>query len=172
MNKLHCSANVSALSKKYDNILMWSYYNQHKGICIEYSMEHYYDARQKDINGTAYNVFPVIYTNDFDRLLPFIKNPDGMQIQIDGNFVNLLAVLKTKAWQHENEWRFFNWTKNIKSKFIKIPVSKVYCGVTISNNFKKKVIRAAKSITCPVVQMELSRDEFGLVEGETLYDGK
>lgn len=172
MNKLHCSANVSALSKKYDNILMWSYYNQHKGICIEYDINCYYDDPKKDNNGTPYYVYPVIYTDDFDSLLPFLDKFDRAIAEIDGNVINLLAVLKTKAWQHENEWRFFNWTKNIKSKFIKIPVSKVYCGVTISNNFKKKVIRAAKSITCPVVQMELSRDEFGLVEGETLYDGK
>lgn len=171
--KIQKNLRVSCLSKEKNNFRMWSYYTNHEGVCIAYKTRNLFD-NPVEYNGIPFRPFPVVYTDDLKQLINFIdKNYQGMLI--DAQILRLILFLKCKLWEYEKEWRFVRYAKDTddnKEYYVPIPILTVYCGVKISDKYKNQVLEAAEEAGCTVVQMALSREAIGLVEGETLYKGK
>ena len=69
-----------------ENLHMWSYYaDEHKGFCVEYSLPKMIER--------GIHILPVVYTEEWeaDRSIP--------------DFKTQVALIKSKAWAHEKEWR-------------------------------------------------------------------
>ncbi|MBI1223207.1 MAG: DUF2971 domain-containing protein [Bacteroidetes bacterium] len=79
---------ILSLTSSVKNELMWSYYSNHAGFCLEY------DYYQFGLN--AHGPFPINYSDDFSP------------ISVNNNYTSVLymTTLKTKSWKHEKEWRF------------------------------------------------------------------
>lgn len=88
---------ICSLSKVYDSILMWSYYNKHQGICIGLDME----KTRKYLNRMM-GLFlgcpemEVVYRD-------VVNDPAPMNEPID--FLRYHFATKAKDWQHEQEVR-------------------------------------------------------------------
>ena len=88
---------VSCLSKKNDNLLMWSYYTNHSGICIGLNMEkvsQYIDSRCG---------FMVISEGMEVEYRDIIQKPDFFKDKKIYEHYQLCT--KAKAWEHEQEVR-------------------------------------------------------------------
>jgi hypothetical protein len=99
--------NVFCLSKKYDNILMWSHYaDEHKGFCIGFRIRIWKDSLTikckegyvKKILGD--NFLPLYHvTYDDNRPAPYNI------IKQDRNIIRDFIYTKGKCWEHEEEYR-------------------------------------------------------------------
>ena len=88
---------ICSLSKVYDSILMWSYYNKHQGICIGLDME----KTRKYLNRMMGHFLgcpemEVLYRD-------VVNDPAPMKEPID--FLRYHFATKAKEWQHEQEVR-------------------------------------------------------------------
>ena len=89
---------LCSLSKNYDSLLMWSYYNCHKGICIGIDMEKA-DKYLSRIWGSiilGYIKFEVQYKDIIEKPDFFKREQDLWSYQLS---------TKGKAWEHEQEVR-------------------------------------------------------------------
>lgn len=87
---------LCCLSKVYDSLLMWAYYNNHKGICIGLNT----DAVLKSCNTRCMcMLFPFAREVIYKELSPkpdyFKDHPSWMD----------MLVTKAKEWEHEQEVR-------------------------------------------------------------------
>lgn len=88
---------ICSLSKIYDSILMWSYYNKHQGICIGLDM----NKTRKYLNrmmGLFYGC-PELEVQYRD----VVKEP--YSIKDSNNYLCYHFATKAKDWQHEQEVR-------------------------------------------------------------------
>ena len=95
---LRNSAWVCSLSKIHDSLLMWSYYGNHKGVCVGLNME--------KVRKTLSRIFCKIYYGAIEmevQYLDVIDKPDHFRGAVD-TFRYQLST-KAKAWEHEQEVR-------------------------------------------------------------------
>jgi hypothetical protein len=104
---------MCCLSKEFNSILMWSYYNKHEGICIgvdaekvEASIRHQWPEERQELFFTP--CFEVEYCR-------FIEKPDIIKLYQQGMILNW-AKIKAPEWQHEREVRMF--AKLFTDKFL------------------------------------------------------
>lgn len=96
--RTHEEAWICSLSKVYDSILMWSYYNKHKGICIGLNM----DKTQKYLSKMLGSV--MIGCEEVEvQYEDIVKKPDYFRDAKD--FFHYQLSTKAKAWEHEQEIR-------------------------------------------------------------------
>lgn len=171
---------ICCLSKIYDSLLMWSYYNQHTGVCIGLNMEKVKRYLQTGYYGmmVSTQARDVKYTN-------IINKPDYYHAH--GDFFTYQVFTKAKAWEHEQEMRLFifkpspifmallphqqdknklDW-KEVRA-FIKIGpecFDSVYLGVNISNTDRERIIRLANKVNpeIKVYQMIPDTTSFNLI---------
>ena len=90
---------LCCLSKVFDSLLMWAYYNNHRGVCIGLNMEKvakYFDASLGQIvDKYAHEV----------QYRDIIEKPDYFQNEKD--FFHYQMCTKAKVWEHEQEARMF-----------------------------------------------------------------
>lgn len=88
---------ICSLSKVYDSLLMWSYYNKHQGICIGLDME----KTRKYLNHMRglFHGCPELEVQYRD----VVKEPCSTKGPND--FLCNLFATKSKEWQHEQEVR-------------------------------------------------------------------
>lgn len=92
------SAWICSLSKIHDSLLMWSYYGNHKGVCIGLDME--------KTNKYLSKIFCSIYMGAFEMEVQYrdmIEKPDYFHDAKD--FFRYQLSTKAKAWEHEQEVR-------------------------------------------------------------------
>lgn len=89
---------ICSLSKVYDSLLMWSYYNAHKGICIGIDM----DKADKYLS-RIYGPIMYGYTKLEVQYKDIIDKPDYFQDKKD--FIRYQLCTKAKDWEHEQEVR-------------------------------------------------------------------
>lgn len=79
---------IYCLTESPDNLLMWSYYSNHKGFAIEFD----------------YNAFPFKFHGPFQMNYRDTFTPISIA---KGGWICALyqSTLKAKDWTHENEWR-------------------------------------------------------------------
>lgn len=94
-------AYICSLSKEPDSLLMWSYYNQHKGVCIGLDMEktRKYLSRMTGLF-VGCQEWEVQYKDIVEKPNYFRNLQDFFQYQM---------TTKAKAWEHEQEVRLFSY---------------------------------------------------------------
>lgn len=80
---------VFSMTGNPNNILMWSYYTNHQGFCVEFDLTKF--------PFTFYGPFPVNYQD----------KPEPISIKEVGKDIAILYQTNVKyaEWRHENEWR-------------------------------------------------------------------
>lgn len=184
MENLRNSTWICCLSKVYNSLLMWAYYNNHKGICIGLDKE----ALLKSCNYKYFGLmFPFAEEVKYKDMLP---KPDYFKDH--PSWIDLLTT-KAKAWEHEQEVRLITkdpaWVhagqdipkelyddEVVDGKEIRhYPLlaadcfESVYMGVNILPRNKDGVIKAAKKLNpkIKIYQMTLDPETFGL-KGELI----
>ena len=171
---------ICSLSKNYDSLLMWSYYNCHKGICIGIDMEKA-DKYLSRIWGSiilGYLKFEVQYKDIIEKPDFFKRKEDLWSYQLS---------TKAKAWEHEQEVRLvivdpsrifphyvpkeFQEKEIIDYKEIRfVPklsgecYDSIYLGVNIDDEMRNKIINAAKNLNpdIKIYQMKADANAFKL----------
>lgn len=171
---------LCSLSKNYDSLLMWSYYNCHKGICIGIDMDKAHEDLSRIWGGIflGYIKFEVQYKNIIEKPDFFKREQDLWSYQLS---------TKAKAWEHEQEVRLvidnpsrtfphylpseFENKEKVDYKEIRfIPklcgdcYDSVYLGVNIDDEKRNKIIEAAKNLnpSIKIYQMKVDADAFKL----------
>jgi len=102
-------AYICSLSKEYDSLLMWSYYNQHKGVCIGLDME-----KTRKYLSRMMGLF--VGCQEWDvQYKDVVEKPDYFRDLQD--FFHYQMTTKAKAWKHEQEVRLFAyepWSKHMR----------------------------------------------------------
>lgn len=180
MENLRKSTWICCLSKVYDSLLMWSYYNSHKGICIGLNK----DATIKSC-----------YHGYVGLLLPFAAEVKYKDIHQKPDYFKSdawasLLTIKAKEWEHEQEVRLITkdpaWLQDVRDipdefshekdcgweavryypSLAKECFDSVYLGVNILSSKKKKVIEAARRLNpeIKIYQMRIDPEAFKLKE--------
>lgn len=171
---------ICCLSKLYNSILMWSYYNKHEGVCIGLNMDHvskYLNTQLGMIVSTRGQ--SVQYKDIINKPNFYQNNQDVFSYQI---------FTKAKAWEHEQEVRLFIYKpspffmkllpfqkgkNNFDSKEIRTFVNigaecfdSIYFGVKIAKDSKEKILNIVKELNpkIKVYQMETDPKAFNLIE--------
>lgn len=87
--KIYRKWGVFSMTGNPNNILMWSYYCNHNGFCIEFDISKF--------PFKFYGPFPINYQPKLESLS---INKYGIQIGVLAQ-----SNLKDEIWKHENEWR-------------------------------------------------------------------
>ena len=171
---------LCSLSKNCDSLLMWSYYNCHKGICIGIDMEKA-DKYLSRIWGSiliGYKKIEVQYKDIIEKPDFFKRKQDLWSYQLS---------TKAKAWEHEQEVRLviidpsrifphyvpkeFQKKEIIDYKEIRfIPklggecYDSVYLGVNLDDEMRNKILNAAKNLNpnIKIYQMKADANAFKL----------
>lgn len=171
---------LCSLSKNYDSLLMWSYYNCHKGICIGIDMEKAdkYLSRIWGLIHLGYKKFEVQYKDIIEKPDYFKSREDLWRYQLS---------TKAKVWEHEQEVRLvivnpsmitpyyvpkeFDKKEIVDYKEIRfVPklggecYDSIYLGVNIDEEMRNKIIKAAKNLNpdIKIYQMEADANAFKL----------
>ena len=170
---------ICCLSKLYDSILMWSYYNKHEGVCIGLNMDHV--AKYINVNyGT------MVTTRGREvQYRDIVNKPDYYRDRED--FFSYQVYTKAKAWEHEQEVRLFIYDpspmfmkllpfqhdktefnhKEIRT-FVTIGAEcfeSLYLGARINPTNKEKIIQLARTLNpnIKIYQMEADPNAFSLI---------
>lgn len=98
MENLRNSACICSLSKVYDSLLMWTYYGNHKGVCVGLDME----KTRKYLS----KIHCSIYMGALEMEVKYrdvIEKRDYFHDAED--YFHYLLSTKAKAWEHEQEVR-------------------------------------------------------------------
>ena len=171
---------LCSLSKNYDSLLMWSYYNSHKGVCIGIDLEKAdkYLSRIWGLIILGYLKFEVRYRDIIEKPDFFKRKEDLWSYQLS---------TKAKAWEHEQEVRLvivdptrifphyvpkeFQEKEIIDYKEIRfVPelggecYDSVYLGVNIDDEMRNEIIEAAKNLNpnIKIYQMKANANAFKL----------
>jgi len=171
-------ARICSLSKIFDSLLMWSYYSNHKGICIGLDMEkvsNYLSQMHGQIVIGCW-VMEVQYRNIVEKPNYYRSVEDFFRYQMSTNAM---------AWKHEQEVRLISWDplpsymrllphqddregpidwKEIRAY---LPIGgecfdSIYLGVTIDGKMKKRIVEEAKKLnpSIAIYQMKVDPDAF------------
>lgn len=178
---------VCSLSKIHDSLLMWSYYGNHKGVCVGLDMEKAHKYLSK--------IFCSIYIGAMEmevRYKDIIEKPDFFRDAKD--YFHYQLATKAKAWEHEQEVRLLlidpfpeymylteeqyknNKTMDWKELHAYPEIGgecfeSVYLGINMNEQDRKKVIKAAKKCNpdIKIYQMTVVPEAFRL-KGELIKD--
>ena len=173
MENLRNSTWMCCLSKVYDSLLMWAYYNSHKGICIGLNVEAVLKSCQHGFFGLMYpSVEEVKYKDILQKPDYFKDHPSWID----------LWTTKAKAWGHEQEVRLITkdpaWVRAgrdipnelkddeiVDGKEIRhYPqlsadcFESVYLGVNILPRNKTKIIKVARNLNPNIKIYQMTTD--------------
>ena len=158
---------VCSLSKVYDALLMWTYYTNHKGICIGLDIR-----KTKDCFSELHEI-PKIEEIEV-QYMDIIRKPDYFQDKID--FTQYQIGTKAKAWEHEKEVRLYmrvscrgTRARHRNMNFSRIHLNgecfaTIYLGVRIEEDSKNEIIDVAYRLNpdIEIYQMVVDENAFRL----------
>lgn len=173
---------VCSLSKIHDSLLMWSYYGNHKGVCVGLDMEKAHKYLSK--------IFCSIYIGAMEMEVQYkdiIEKPDFFRDAKD--YFHYQLATKAKAWEHEQEVRLllidpfpeymylteeqYKSNKTMNWKEVRAYPTlggecfeSVYLGINMNEQDREKVIKAAKKCNpdIKINQMTVDPEAFRLKE--------
>uniref|UniRef100_I2Q6X3 DUF2971 domain-containing protein n=1 Tax=Desulfovibrio sp. U5L TaxID=596152 RepID=I2Q6X3_9BACT len=105
LNKVFCRYGVLSLTKRFDSPLMWSHYaDQHRGVCIEYSL---CDRTGVTPVRVDYNASRGISSK---KILDWVRSN---QMEVDEDIIQKYFFSKAKDWEYEEEWRCLSKDKGV-----------------------------------------------------------
>lgn len=127
--RMKYSKGIFSISSKYNCPLLWSHYgDEHKGICIGYSIP--LDTRS--------SLFKVEYSNNksikASDLLKMINRDYDAQERVEKTILRT----KSKHWSYEKEWRLIG-AKGLST--LKIELKEVIFGIKCSEHIKELIVR-------------------------------
>lgn len=175
-------AYICSLSKVHDSLLMWSYYNSHKGICIGLNME-----KTRQYSSKMYGTLIMSCMEMEVQYTDVVKKPNYYRDPND--YFRYQMATKARAWEHEQEVRLLSYDPLPEYKrllpgqddsespidwkevrvFLEIGgecFESVYLGVNMKEDEKEKIIKVAKMCNpdIKIYQMEIDPDAFRLRE--------
>ena len=182
---------LCSLSKVNDSLLMWSYYSNHRGVCVGLDME----KTRKCLSKILCSIF--IGALEFDvQYKEIIEKPDFYKNKNDFELLRYQLSTKAKDWEHEKEVRLVlvdpipaiipNHSCMVRMALPYEPKDKtkavdwrevrayhkiggecfesVYLGVNIDEDKRDQIIEAAKNLNpeIKIYQMKVDADAFGL----------
>ena len=175
---------ICSLSKIYDSLLMWSYYGNHRGVCIGLDMA--------KTNKYLSRIYCQVYIGSMEFEVQYediIKKPDYFRERKD--YFRYQLSTKAKAWEHEQEVRLVlisptsvftpmalpyqpkdeNEVVDWKEFRAYPPIGgecfeSLYLGISIDKEQKENIIKIAKEINpnIAIYQMTIDPDAFRLKE--------
>ena len=174
---------VCSLSKLHDSLLMWSYYGNHKGVCIGIDME----KADQYLSRIHCNLF----IGAFDMEVQYkdiIEKPDYFHDAED--FYRYQLSTKAKAWEHEQEVRLILIDPSLAFTQMALPYEpkedeitdwkevraypkiggecfeSLYLGIKIDEEEKENIIKIARKCNpnIKIYQMTIDPDAFRLKE--------
>jgi hypothetical protein len=122
---------IFCMSKKNDNILMWSHYaDKHTGFCIGFKTDNI--------------LFSCIKRVDYDKELPCIKMYESDWKKANELIAKSLLI-KAEAWKYEKEWRIVKPDGVGVKKYPEEALACVIFGCKISPENRKKIIEWCSS---------------------------
>ena len=157
----HANTWICSLCKVYDELLMWSYYGNHKGICIGLDMDKT-KAHLSKLRGMPEGC-PEIEVQYKD----IIKKPDIYRSNED--LARYQIGTKAEAWKHEQEVRLYMYGNcdMILGDLTKSPsfphiggecFYSLYLGVKIEENSKNEIVNAAKKLNPNIIIYQMATD--------------
>ena len=101
-NMIFKEIGIFSMTGSGENLLLWSYYNSHKGFAVEFA-----DFPIDNLN--TFGPFPVNYAANYEVIYP--KNAE-----LKNEELLYLTNIKSDQWKHEEEWRII-----LKRKDLSIP---------------------------------------------------
>ena len=171
---------ICCLSKVYNSILMWSYYNKHEGVCIGLNM----DVVSQCL-GAQYGL-RVAKEGREVQYKDIVNKPDYYRSKED--CFSYQIYTKAKAWEHEQEVRLFiyeptPWFMRLLSPsderdiydyreqktFVRLHpkcFESIYLGVNIKAKDKEDIIQKAKNLNPDIIiyQMDIDSQSFNVIE--------
>jgi hypothetical protein len=83
---------ILSLAEVDNDMLMWSYYNNHQGFSIKLENEIFEDKN-------VFGAFPINYSEKYETISPG-------SIKLDPEQLLYVTNVKYSQWSHEKEWRF------------------------------------------------------------------
>lgn len=136
--------------------LMWSHYgDQHRGICIGYSIE---NATSNIVRKVSYDDCRSVTASDVKSML---RNEDGAQDKVD----NAVIFKKAKPWEYEREWRMLG---SRGENFSPLDVEEIVFGMRCDFSVIYTVVKALEDRDQPVNFFEIreKHHSFSLVKCE------
>lgn len=173
MENLRNSTWICCLSKVYDSLLMWAYYNSHKGICIGLNMEAVLKCCQYKFFGLMFPYAAEVKYKNIHTKIDYFKDHPSWED---------LLTTKAKEWEHEQEVRLITkdpaWVhagRDIPQELYEEELidgkeirhypqltgdcfDSVYMGVNIFPKNKKKIIKAAKKLNPAIKIYQITTD--------------
>lgn len=172
---------ICSLSKKNKSILMWSYYTNHKGVCIGLNQNALTNCLSNKLLGQYWFLNKdVQYRNIFER-------PNRISDRMDHVVYQLCT--KGKEWEHEQEVRhiIIDPSPRIPYRMIRETSKReviewaevrfyptitsecfecIYLGINISDSDKLKIIKASKESLpgIAVIQLVPDTENFSFIE--------
>jgi len=165
---------ICCLSKVRDSLLMWAYYNNHKGICIGLNIEAVLRSCQDRFLGYSapQEAKEVVYRNINDKPDYFRDRPSPSE----------LLLTKAKDWEHEQEVRLIadhplwvNAARDVPKEFYEEETidgkeirhyprlfancfESVYLGVNMLPRKKEQIIEIAKDLNPNICIYQITLD--------------
>lgn len=172
---------ICCLSKVYDSLLMWAYYNNHKGICIGLDIAAVLKSCQERFAGLSapHKAYEVKYRDINNK-------PDYFR---DRPLPSDMLLTKAKVWEHEQEMRLIaenpywaNAARDVPQEFYEEETidgkeirhyprlsadcfTSVYLGVNMLPRKKEQIVETAKKLNpnISVYQIILDPKAFKLI---------
>lgn len=178
LNNCEC-AWISCLSKRPDNILMWSYYTKHSGVCLGLAYSQLKKYLNVPLGMMTLGGIEVMYRD-------IVNKPDYFRSKED--YFTYQLGTKAMAWEHEQEVRFVIIEPSPLFANMKLPFKpkegeitdwkevrayphigpecfkSVYLGVNLKPECRQKIIDEirASGLELEVYQMTIDPDRFEL----------
>lgn len=164
---------ICSLSKVYDSLLMWAYYNNHKGICIGLNLDAVINSCHYKFYGTMSPFAQEVKYRDI------LLKPDYFKDH--PSWIDLLTT-KAKEWEHEQEVRIITsdpaWVNarrdfprefendrivdGLEERFYPVLsrdcFESVYLGVNMLPRNKDEIIKVAKKLNSEIKIYQMTSD--------------
>ncbi|MEK2158889.1 DUF2971 domain-containing protein [Vibrio parahaemolyticus] len=153
---------ICCLTKKTDNILMWSHYaDNHKGFVVEFTVDH--ATENMNMEKVEEKLFG--WDVEYSKNMPVITAGGN-----DFNAVKDVFLIKSVDWAYESEYRVLSMYKgpgihNFDQKLI----SRVIAGVNMPDSDFKELKRLVEQLSSSVgtnpevVQAKMSQTEYRII---------
>lgn len=154
---------ICSLTKRNDNLLMWSYYCNHKGICVGLNMH------KVKMSLSKYEGIPIGCPEIEVQYKNIIEKPDYFRNMGKQDFLHYQIGTKATAWGHEEEVRLYTrgdrlmnlLNYNMEPYYLKIDgecFETLYLGVRIGDNDKNEIVNAARKLNSTILIYQMVTD--------------
>lgn len=163
LKKYYCNYGVLSLTKKFDSPLMWSHYaDQHRGLCIEYSV----------VDDSGVTPLKVDYhaprSISARKIFDWIKNNSD---SVDNDITQRYFLSKAKEWEYENEWRCISTSKGVD--WCPFKISSIFFGMRCDSSIVATIIKLMSSMENNIsyFRMEPADGQFNLIKTAISAEG-